>query len=63
MSEQKMLKATFFAALAVLFVNAVTMVANWRAYYSRVELFAQVAQLEQRVAALEQAGIKQDKQQ
>jgi hypothetical protein len=63
MSEQKMLKATFFAALAVLFVSVVGMVANWLAYYSRVELFAQVAQLEQRVAALEQAGIKQDKQQ
>lgn len=55
-SEQTMLKATFAAALVVLVVNSMTLAANWLAYHSRTELFAQVAQLRQRVETLEQAG-------
>lgn len=62
-SEQGMLRATFFAALLVLVLNSLTLAANWLAYYSRAELFARVAQLQQRVEALEAAETELDRQQ
>ena len=46
MSEQKMLKATFFAALAVLFVSALGLVVSFLVFVSS-------AGLEKRIAALE----------
>lgn len=62
-AEQAMLKATFYAALLVLVLNFLILAVNWKAYYSRAEFFAQVAQLQQRVEALEAAKTKLDRPQ
>lgn len=59
--EQRMLRATFMACVAVLAVDLVTAIANWRMYFSRVELVALVEQLQQRVVALQEREL--DRQQ
>jgi len=62
-SEQTMLKSTFIVALLCVVVNLVTAFANWRAHFDRAQMFAQMAQLEQRVVAPEAAGKELDMQQ
>lgn len=61
-SEQNMARATFYAALLILLVNVVTAVANWMAYFDRARVFAEVAQLEQRLVVMEEKERQRDMQ-
>jgi len=54
-SEQTMLKATFFAALIVMVLNFLALSANFLSYLDRERALGVAADLEKRVAALEEA--------
>ena len=60
---ERILVATFWLCLLVVAVNVATAVVNWKAYYSRANLFAQVEQLQQRIVEIEAAEKLQDMRQ